>query len=148
MRGREPIGDRAAERFKLFVVLEGAIFLALVVIFIADFVHDYQEDMERFVMRLIAYQALALVAAIIATVLVTLRSHTWEAADGVLLLHNWGELSGEHEVVRLRVQHGQRGKPYLEAVLAVGEVARLSRGDEARLKVLKTRLTPALLTAR
>lgn len=148
MRGREPIGDRVAERLRLLVVLEVAIFIALMVIFIADFVHDYQNDMERFVVRLVAYQMLALVAAFISSLLLLLRSYRWEAHDGLLVLEHWGELSGEHQVVRLRIQEGQGDTPYLEAVLANGEVARLAKGAPAKLEAIKGNLSAVLRPSR
>lgn len=144
MHGREPIGQRLQERGQLFVVLSIAIFVGLLIIFAADFVHDWGQPGRLVLVRVATYLGIALVAAGIAVVLMSLRSYRWSLEDGRLHLHGWGELSGVRDVVGLRVRPWKGQRVQLEAVLAVGDVVILKRGRSEVLERDREGLAAAL----
>lgn len=138
------MGLRLWTCFQSFWVIALLVFAGLTVIFLADYFMEFQTKRDVFYWRIGSFAALSLFFALIAAIVQSVRTHRWRIEDRALHLEHWGDLSGEHRAVTLRVYTRDDGEAELKAILDGGGDAVLAQGTSQDMLKLCHYLKEAL----
>lgn len=144
IQGRAPLGIRLWTCFQSFWVVTLLVFGALTVIFMADYFMEFNARRDVFFWRVGSFAGLSVFFALILTAIQSVRTHRWRIEDQALHLEHWGELSGAHRAVTLRVYTRDDGDAELKAILDNGGDAILAQGSSQDMLKLCHYLQEAL----